>query len=314
MEQRALGGSNVAVSRLCFGVLTMGPLQANLPLNQGASLLEKAFDLGVNFYDTAELYGTYSYLRQAFGGNPEVVIATKSYAVTFSEMQQSIEKARKELDLDRIPIFLLHEQTSAASFRGHQGAWDALVEARSRGLVSAIGLSTHTIEGVYVASACRELDIIHPLFNQAGWGLYDGSAQDMADAISTAAQMGKGIYAMKALAGGHLRHDSVNALRFALDTPGVAAVAVGIQSIEELRFNVQVCQGQSPSDDDSQAIQRAVRRLHVESWCKGCGLCVKRCPFGALSIKEGQAVVHHDLCMTCGYCSKACPEVALKVL
>lgn len=314
MERRVLGGSGFTVSRLCFGVLTMGPLQAHLPLDVGADLLRAAYELGVNFYDTAELYGTYPYLAKVFSGNADVVIATKSYAVTAMEMWRSIEKARLEMGLDRIPIFLLHEQATAASFRGHQQAWEALLEAKARGIVGAVGISTHTVEGVRVATTCPELDVVHPLFNQSGWGISDGNAEDMAEAIATAEQMGKGIYAMKALAGGHLRQEACDAIRFVLDSPGVTAVAIGIQSVEELRVNVRVCEGLKPMTEDLRMTRQVQRRLHVENWCMGCGKCVARCPFGAIVLHEDRAEVRFDQCMVCGYCSQVCPEVALKVL
>lgn len=314
MKYQTIGNTGFRVSRLCFGVLTIGPLQANRSLEEGADLLRRAWDAGVNFFDTAELYGTYPHLRRALQGKDSAVVATKSYAITREEMRDSVERARIELALDRIPIFLLHEQASAASFRGHRGAWEYLIEARERGLVGAIGLSTHTIEGVRVGMACPELDIIHPLFNMAGWGLRDGSAEEMAETIQTAAEMGKGIYAMKALAGGHLRQDAVSALRYVLDSPGVVSVAVGMQTDAELRHNLAVCLGESPEEMDQRALAIRPRRLHIESWCQACGKCLTHCPFGALQIREDRLQVDAEACMVCGYCSRACPEVALKVL
>ena len=54
MEYRVLGSTGLRVSRICFGSLTMGKLQANLPLAQGSALREYAFESGINFIDTAE--------------------------------------------------------------------------------------------------------------------------------------------------------------------------------------------------------------------------------------------------------------------
>jgi aryl-alcohol dehydrogenase-like predicted oxidoreductase len=65
MEKRKLGKTEIEVSRLCFGGLTVGPLQANLPLMQGADVIREAFERGVNFIDTAELYETYPYIKEA---------------------------------------------------------------------------------------------------------------------------------------------------------------------------------------------------------------------------------------------------------
>ena len=313
MEKRSLGRTGFMVYPLCFGVLTIGPLQADFAPEKGSELIRMALDYGVNFLDTAELYGTYPHIRLALAGRNDVYVATKSYAVTAEEMRASIERARQELDMDQISIFLLHEQSSAASFRGHQGAWEALIEAKTLGLVKAIGLSTHTLEGVRMACAIPELDVVHPLFNMEGWGLHDGTIQEMAQAIQVAAELGKGVYAMKALAGGHLRGCAAEALRFALSAPGVASVAVGMQTPEEIRFNLSITEGAIPSTSDIDRLIRQQPKLHVEQWCQGCGMCLPRCPFGALELNKGKAEVNSEKCMVCGYCSRACPELALKV-
>ncbi len=60
----------IQVSRLCFGTLTMGPLQRNMTLQEGAELLEYAAGLGVNFVDTAEIYGTYGHIAKALSAAP----------------------------------------------------------------------------------------------------------------------------------------------------------------------------------------------------------------------------------------------------
>ena len=65
MQYVSLGNTGLTVSRLCFGGLIIGPLQANLPAGQGADVIVEALRLGVNFIDTAELYETYPHIREA---------------------------------------------------------------------------------------------------------------------------------------------------------------------------------------------------------------------------------------------------------
>ena len=78
-EYRFLGNTGLKVSRLCFGALTIGPLQANLPLQEGVTVIQAALDAGVNFIDTAELYQTYPYIQKAIAGRKhEVIVASKS--------------------------------------------------------------------------------------------------------------------------------------------------------------------------------------------------------------------------------------------
>ena len=119
MEYNELGNTGLLVSRMCFGALIIGPLQANLPPENGASVIRAALERGVNFIDTAELYGTYEHIRKAvknFSQRP--VIATKSYAWSGAGASESVEKARKELDTDVIDYFLMHEQGKQLNSKG----------------------------------------------------------------------------------------------------------------------------------------------------------------------------------------------------
>lgn len=139
MQYSLLGKSNLKVSRLCFGALTIGPLQANLSLSQGAAILRYALQRGINFIDTAETYGTYPYIREALKGHPnEVVIASKSYAYTYAGMKQSVDRARLALDRDQIEVFLLHEQETALTLHGHRAALDFLLDAKLKGKPTGI--------------------------------------------------------------------------------------------------------------------------------------------------------------------------------
>ena len=66
-----LGDTGIQVSKLCFGTLTMSPLQKNMTVRQGAALLAYAYERGVRFLDTADLYGTYPHIREALKSAPE---------------------------------------------------------------------------------------------------------------------------------------------------------------------------------------------------------------------------------------------------
>ena len=113
MEYRYLGDTGLLVSRLCFGSLTMGPLQAKLPIAEGAELLMEAFDRGVNFVDTAELYNNYEYIKHAVKTKRDkVVISAKSYAYSKDTAEKSLQKAMQEIGTEYIDIFSLHEQES----------------------------------------------------------------------------------------------------------------------------------------------------------------------------------------------------------
>jgi uncharacterized protein len=314
MKRVKLGMTGLEVSRLCFGGLVIGPLQVNLPLNEGALVIKKALELGVNFIDTAELYGTYPYIRKAMelsGIRP--VITSKSYAYTSDGAKKSVEKALSELDIDMIDIFMLHEQESRLTLRGHRDALEYYIRAKQEGIIRAVGVSTHNIEVVEAAADMPEIDVIHPIINREGIGIGDGNIENMLKAVEKAYDAGKGIYAMKALAGGNLSGSFKKSIEFVLELPFVHSIAVGMQSIEEVIVDTALFSGKQIPEKALTSLKTKKRSLHIEPWCEGCGECVKRCTHGALSVKRGKAVVNNELCLLCGYCSSVCPCFAIKV-
>lgn len=314
MEYRSLGNTGLKVSRLCFGALTVGPLQANLPLQSGAAVIRAALAAGVNFIDTAELYGTYPYIRAACQGAGEVIVASKCYAYTYQDMRRSVEEACRALGRDYVDIFMLHEQPSRLTLAGHADALAYLADAKRQGIIRATGVSTHTVEVVRAATDMADIDVIFPLFNMHGIGIMDGTAADMADAIAAAAAAGKGVYTMKALGGGHLIKDARAALDWVLAAAGVTAVAVGMQSLDEVAYNCALFGGALPDGALATRLSGRTRRLLVEDWCVGCGRCAERCPAGALRVQDGRAVVDAARCLCCGYCGAHCPEFCLKII
>ena len=314
MEYVQLGQTGLRVSKLCFGALTIGPLQRNLSPEEGSRILRRAFELGVNFIDTAELYETYDHIRlalQDFSSKLPIVVATKSYAYSREGMMQSLEKAKEDLGLDVIPIFMLHEQESSHTLRGHWPALEVLWEAKKAGQVQAVGISTHHVGGVLAATAIPEIDVISPLINLTGIGIQGGTRDEMLSAISKAYQAGKGVYAMKPLGGGHLLRDWSLSLEYLLKIPEVHSIAVGMKSLDELKHNVDFFAGRR----DLPEPEVTSRRLHIDEWCLGCGKCVQACPNGALEIRDGKAAVaFREQCVFCGYCGASCPEFAIKVI
>ncbi|MGE5396582.1 MAG: aldo/keto reductase [Chitinophagales bacterium] len=314
MQYRTLGRTGIQVSRLCFGVLTMGPLQENLDIEEGAELIRYAWAKGLNFLDTAEIYQTYPYIKKALQKKSiRPVICSKSYAVSWQEMKESVERARDEMQVSEIDIFLLHEQENALTLKGHQGAVEFLIEARKKGIIKALGLSTHSIAGVMAGAEHPAIDIIHPLINSRGIGIMDGTAQSMAAAISYAAIKGKGIYAMKVLGGGNLLNQAHSAFCFALNIPVLSSMAVGMKNRDEIDLNIAWLEGRRNPELEAR-VQGYKRRLHIESWCQGCGSCLDLCRYGALSIIDQRAEVDSSLCVFCGYCASGCPDFCIRVI
>jgi aryl-alcohol dehydrogenase-like predicted oxidoreductase len=319
MRRVPLGQTGLAVSPLCFGTLPFSPLQ-------GASgepdreILSYAFDLGVNFIDTAQLYDNYPALRAGLAGR-DIVVASKTYAHTHDGAVAAVEEARRGLGRDVIDIFLMHEQESEHTLRGHAPALEALVNLKAKGIVRAVGLSTHHVAGVR-AAVNAGLDVVHPLLNVAGLGIVDGSGEEMERAVDAAVDAGLGVYVMKALGGGHLHRRAQEALTYARRWGH--SVALGMRDMAEVEAAVSFFEtGVLPPLRESRP-----RSLHIAGWCSGCAGCVEACPSGALTVENGKARLRAGAasddcgnrtrtgagCTLCGYCGAACGDFCIKII
>ena len=185
---------------------------------------------------------------------------------------------------------------------------------KAKGVIRAIGISTHAVGIVRRAAEIKEIDIIFPIINKLGMGIVNGSVDDMINAISEAHKAGKGLYAMKALAGGHLIDQLEESFNFVRDMKVITSIAVGMVNQEELEINLKIFNDEKiPQELLSQKIKPS-KRLFISRFCKGCGTCVKACPNNALSLKNGKAVVDHKLCILCGYCNPVCPGFAIRLI
>lgn len=315
MERVKLGKTDIEVSRLCFGSLTMTPFQANLSIDQGAYLIEYAYDKGINFLDTAEIYDNYEYIAKALKGirREDYVLASKTYAYTKDMARDSLEKALKDIGTDYIDIFLLHEQESVHTVKGHYEAIEYFLQAKEEGKIREFGISTHRIAGVEAAKVYDEINIVHPIVNKMGIGINDGSIEDMLIALKDLHDRGKAIYAMKPLGGGHLIKDFEEAFNFVKNLPFVDSIAIGMQSTDEIDANISLLNNGTIDLDLKEKIKKKNRRLIVADYCIACGNCVTRCKQNGITIEEDMALAN-DNCILCGYCATVCPEFCIKVI
>lgn len=312
MKKAALGRTGYEVTELCFGALPMGPLQLNIDLESGSALIRAAVEAGINFIDTAQSYKTYPYVKKALEGfNGQVRIATKSSAATYEEMDIAVKEALLALDRSFIDIFHIHAARSEPSVLDERsGALRCLIDYRERGVIGAIGVSTHSVTTVEAAADHPEIDVVFPIINYAGFGILHGTRQQMEQAIARAVAAGKGVYAMKALGGGNLVKDAEKAFNYVRSLPGVASIAVGMVNLAELRMNLDIFEGRPVAE----RVPFHTKSLFIQRFCVGCGACVNTCPNNALSLVEGKAVVDKTRCITCGYCAPVCPQFAIRLV
>lgn len=273
-----------------------------------------AMKKGIVFFDTAQLYRTYDYIRVAAkksGVDP--VISTKSYAYDKVKAAIALEEARKSLDRDVIDIFMMHEQESRLTLKGHRQALEYYLEQREKGKIKAVGVSTHNIEVVEAVSEMPEIDVIHPIYNKSGIGINDGTPVEMAVAIEKAYLAGKGVFSMKPLGGGSLIQDYNDSLSFVLGNSNIHSTAIGMKTCAEVDMNIAVFGGKDPDAEVVKKVALQNRELHIEFWCEKCGRCIERCKQGALSMENSNIVVNEKSCVLCGYCCSVCPAFAIKI-
>jgi len=309
-----LGRSELMVSPLAVGTLTMSPLQRDLPPERGAELILYAAEKGVNLFDTAQYYETYEPLRLALKRRPELLVSTKSYAYDRAGAEQAFEEARRALDMDVIPIFLMHEQEDRLTLKGHREAFDFYLEQKAKGKILAVGFSTHRVAAVDYAPLYPGVDVIFPLINSTGVGIPDGTRDDMAAAIQRAHLGDIGIYAMKPLGGGHLIADPKAAFDYLRGLGTIDTICVGVCSEAEIDVNLGLITGEEPPAQAWAQTRREPRHLMIHDYCRGCGKCVARCRQGALRIENGKCVCDHAKCVRCGYCAPVCEEFCIKVI
>lgn len=318
MKKVNLGNTGLSVSIAGFGVLPIGPSQLALPVEEGAAIIKYAIQNGINFIDTAQYYRTYPYIRTALANmdlekTKNLVICSKSLCYDYDGMMDAILEAREELNRDVIDIFLMHEVRSG-QLEERIGAWEALKDAKEKGLVRAIGLSTHHVDITKAAASIEELDVVFPLINYAGLGIRKGDAfatkEEMMDAITECHNAGKGVFSMKAFGGGSLTATYQEALNYVFSKSEIDSVMIGFGKITEVDDLLSYLNGTMEPGYNPDVSKKKVY-INQED-CEGCGACKAACPAGAIFYNEnGLSEVNHEKCLTCGYCSPVCPVRAV---
>lgn len=315
MKMTNIPGIGLEVSELCFGTLTLGNLQADLSPEEGGKVIRKALDSGITFFDTAQKYGSYPHLKLGLAGwTDKVVVASKSTETTYEDMKNAVEEALEEMSLERIGIFHLHLIRSKEDFDSREGALECLLDFREKGVIQAIGISAHAAAGVGAALDCDEIDVVFPIVNRDGFGIVDGTLEDMLKVCKKAKSKGKFLYDMKPLGGGHLIDEIPAAIDYVRKLSLFGSISVGMKTSDEVEMNVNIFDGKSVPAWLLEKVKSAKKRLIVYNSCKKCGTCEDTCDQGAIKVGEKKAVVDYGKCILCGYCAASCPVFCLRVI
>lgn len=319
MVKKILGRTGISVTPVGMGTLTMGFSQKNLDIEAGSRAIVHAVEQGINFLDTAQYYDTYRYLRPALDEIRQrnlnfPIICSKTLEEGYSETEAAVLECLEQLDIDAVDLFLLHEVRGTEDFYARKDAWQSLCDLKAKGLIKAIGISTHHVDACAKMAEIADCDVVFTLINRDGMGIRKGSEpgtrEEMEAAIRKCADAGKGIFTMKAFGGGNLIHDYRSCLEYAAGIAGNTSVMIGMADTDQVDRAVEFFSGCLSADYTPDVSNK--RLMVDQSDCEGCGTCKNRCVSEAIFWnKNGLAEIDPKKCVHCGYCAPVCPVRAI---
>lgn len=335
MLKRRLGRTELMVSAIGFGGIKLPMVDRKT----STEILNKALDLGINFFDTARGYGdSEEKIGEAISHRREdFYLSTKSGATTAEEMEKDIEKSLSNLKTDHIDLYLCHNLRLPEKYdvaMGPGGAMEALKKAKDEGTISNIGFSCHRFhETMEKGIRSGEFEALMVSYNVLNDELVDETI------LPLAKKMDLGTIAMKPLAGGTLATlppelkektkipiTATQALRFVLANDAICVAIPGMTNLYEVEENAKV-------GENFQVMTKAEKRELIKAaevlgkdFCRGCGYC-QPCPegirvpiilrhlgyykhYGLINWAKGRysmIEVKADKCVECGACKKKCP-------
>ena len=203
-------------------------VQGRLGVYGFADLLEHAYDQGVNFFDTADQYGTHEHVREAVRrvGRSNVVLLTKTRASTAADVRKDLDRFRRELGTDTIDIMLLHCMTSPTWTKEMEGPMEVLSRAKEQGIIRTHGVSCHSLAALQLAARTPWVEVDLARINPA----QSQMDADPATIVALLRQMkdaGKGIIGMKIFGAGSLSGQVDRALAYAGKLDVLDAFTIG---------------------------------------------------------------------------------------
>ncbi len=156
MDYVYLGRSGLKVSRLCLGAMNFGPYTTEA---DSFTIMDRALELGVNFFDTANVYGGKRgeglteqiigrWLAQGGGRRDKVVLATKVFGrmgdwpnqgrLSALHIKQACEASLRRLRTDRIDLYQMHHIDREAPW---EEVWQIMEQLYREGKVLYVGSS-----------------------------------------------------------------------------------------------------------------------------------------------------------------------------
>jgi hypothetical protein len=313
-----LGRTNLLVSEVAFGGIPV----MRLGFDEGAELVRKSIDLGVDFIDTAHDYGdSEEKIGEALKSfsREKIVLSSKSPGRDRETFEEHLSASLQRLKTDYIDIYHLHHVSSEETFDkvfAPGGAVEGLEDAVKAGKVRYPAVSCHNAD---IAVKCIETGRFDVL--QFPINFVDIQAEKKV--LPRCRDLDIGFIAMKPLGGGMLE-DAELCFKY-LQQLGDMIPDPGIEGIEELEEILQIYErrpGLTPRDRER---IRQIRENMGKNWCHRCDYC-RPCPEGipisTILITEsifkrmdftsaeeflGAAMEKVSACTECEQCVERCP-------
>ena len=314
MKTVRLGRTNLVVNKNGFGAL---PVQ-RVSMEEAGRILRKAYDNGINFFDTAHVYtDSEEKIGYALADvRSNIIIATKAAADTPEEFWRQLQLRLERMHTDYIDIYQLHNPAFCPKPGDGSGLYEAMLEAKEKGLIRHIGITNHRIA---VAEEAVESGLYETLQFPFSYLASDREVQ----LVKRCEELNVGFICMKALAGGLITN--AEAAYAYLDQFEVAPIW-GIQRERELDEFLAFHDAPPAMSDEIRAFIEKERKELAGEFCRGCGYCMP-CPVGieinncarmSLMLRRAPAkgwlseawqekMKKIESCLECGQCMSKCP-------
>lgn len=278
LDYRVLGNTGLKVTRVAMGCM----------ITSDPSVITRAADLGINYFDTARGYqhgNNERMVAAALGARRKhVAISTKSGAPGKEQLLKDLDTSLAELKTDYVDIWYLHGKDKPEDIR------DDMIEAqqiaKKQGKIRFAGMSTHALPKMAPWTVEKKaFDVVLTTYNFA-------MEANMDEAIAAVAMTGTGVVAMKVMAGGFrrvnpsdslyktLRRDGamLAALKWVLKKPNVHTTIPSMTDMDQLDENLRAM-NEPFAPGDHKILSAHLERI-APLYCRMCGECDGKCAQG----------------------------------
>ncbi len=317
MKNVTLGKTGITVPQNAFGAL---PIQ-RADKDTAVKILRRAYEGGMNFFDTARAYSdSEEKLGLAFGGmgvRDKMYIATKTMAHTPEEFWERLDTSLKLLKTDYIDIYQLHCADRCYAPGDGTGMYECMLKAKEQGKIRHIGITAHKIRVAFDIAESGLYETLQYPFS------YLSSEREI-ELVKLCEKNGVGFIAMKGLSGGLITRSEA-AMAFISQFNNVLPIW-GIQREGELDEWLAYFENTPKMTDEIREYIESEKNELSGEFCRGCGYCMpcpagilinncarmslmlRRAPSKAWLTDAMQAEMKKiENCVNCGQCRSKCP-------